>query len=353
VNPCTDCLSIAWLLGEVGGHIETMPPRSRPRGLLTLEPEAMIHLLGGKRSASLRKRLSQFDPDAAIDRIDAAGLKAACCHSGQFEWPNALVIDPEPPAVLHVAGDAGLLARPSVAVVGARRADAYGREVARQLASQLAAAGICVVSGLALGIDGAAHRGALDVERGLTTAVLGGGADRCYPRKHLPIYREIVDRGCVVSEMPPGTAVWRWSFPARNRLIASLSKVVAVVQAAVGSGSLHTAEAALERSVTVAAIPGLISNPLSHGTNRLLADGALVICSAEQLLEQLGLQRVARSKIVPHELRELMQRLEAGPVNPPDAASRGEAAEFNSRLAQLELLGLARRMPGGSWVASG
>jgi DNA processing protein len=173
-----------------------------------------------------------------------------------------------------------------VTIVGARRAGAYGREVAFELGRTLAAAGIVVVSGMAMGIDSAAHEGAL-AGGGPTLAVLGPGADRAYPRSAHGLYGRVRGNGAVVSELPAGTPTFRWMFPARNRLMAALAGVTVVVEAAERSGSLITAEMAVEAGRTVGAVPGPVNSWRSSGTNRLLADGAAVIRDARDVLDQL------------------------------------------------------------------
>jgi DNA processing protein len=169
-----------------------------------------------------------------------------------------------------------------VTIVGARRASAYGREVARALSAELTGAGLLVVSGMAFGIDACAHRGAL--EAGRTVAVLGCGPDVAYPAAHRSLWRRIQENGLVLSELPPGTGAWRWSFPARNRIIAALAGITVVVEAAERSGSLVTAEIARKLGRALGAVPGPVSARTSAGANDLLADGASLIRNAEDVL---------------------------------------------------------------------
>ncbi len=176
---------------------------------------------------------------------------------------------------------------PSVAIVGARRASPYGREAAQQLALQLGTARIPVVSGMAFGVDAAAHRGALTAA-GLTVAVLGGGANVAYPQGEAALHRRIIEDGITVSEMPPGFRPQRWSFPARNRIIAALAEMTIVVQARGRSGALITAQMAGEElGRELGAIPGPINSELSRGPNDLLADGAVVVRDAQDVLDRL------------------------------------------------------------------
>ncbi|MEI6447246.1 MAG: DNA-processing protein DprA [Actinomycetes bacterium] len=338
----------------MGGHLQLTAPRSRPKRLLSLEPEALIGAVGGERTATLVERLRRFDAGRQRSLITRAGIASACRHRGDFEWPEYTSVDPEPPWVLYALGDPGLLAavRPAVAVVGARKADSYGRETARLIGREVTGAGAVVVSGLALGIDASAHIGALDTDAGRTVAVVGGGVDRPYPRSNSTLHRRISERGCIVSEMPPGTGVWRWSFPARNRLIAAMSRLVVVVQADLGSGSLHTAEAALARGVPVAGVPGRIDSPLSSGVNHLIADGAVVIGAPGVVPGLVGLAAAERPS-VPEELKEALDLVIEGRSG--DLIERGDddAARLALDLARLELQGLVERVAGGRWVLTG
>lgn len=216
---------------------------------------------------------------------------------GDPAWPAALTDDPEPPAVLFVLGDLSVLGQPSAAaVVGTRRCTPTGRAVARELGRELAAAGVCVVSGLALGIDGAAHLGALDATGGAAPlAVVGTGLDVIYPRVHAGLADRVSRAGAVVSEYPLGTPPAVWRFPARNRILAALAQVVVVVESGAKGGSMYTVDAALERDRTVLAVPGSVRNPAAAGTNALLAAGCGPARDATDILVALGLDSSARS----------------------------------------------------------
>jgi DNA processing protein len=196
----------------------------------------------------------------------------------------------DPPPRLYVRGGAeeDLLARPAVAIVGARACSSYGAQVARRLGREFAGAGLVVVSGLARGIDGEAHRGALE-SGGATVAVLGCGIDRDYPAAHRELAQRIRADGLVVSEYEPGVEPAPWRFPARNRIIAGLSAVTVVIEARERSGALITADMALEEGRDVLAVPGEITSPLSAGTNALLKLGAGVCTAAEDVLSLFGL----------------------------------------------------------------
>jgi DNA processing protein len=211
------------------------------------------------------------------------------------DWPARLADDPEPPAVLFTRGQPGALVGPACAIVGTRACSREGRRVAHDLGQDLADAGVAVVSGLALGIDGAAHRGALAAGpgAGCTVGVVAGGVDVTYPPSHAGLFDEVAGAGALVSEAPVGTPPERWRFPARNRIIAALADVVVVVESHLRGGSLHTVDAAIERGRTVGAVPGPVRSPASAGSNALLAEQALVVRDADDVLVALGLGRSA------------------------------------------------------------
>jgi DNA processing protein len=203
-------------------------------------------------------------------------------------YPPALTELADPPPRLWWIGDRSLLDGPLVTIVGTRRATSYGLRVTREIASALARAGACVVSGMALGIDAAAHRAALDAG-GTTIAVLGTGADVAYPRAHVALHREIIERGLVLSELPPGAHSHGGSFPNRNRILAGLSKVTIVVEAPFGSGALITARHANDLGRDVGIVPGPIDSPQSQGSNLLMRDGAHPIVDVADALGLAGL----------------------------------------------------------------
>ena len=249
----------------------------------------------------------------------------------------------DPPSRLFLRGArAELLAGPAVAVVGARSCSPYGAQVARTVARELAAAGVVVVSGLARGIDGEAHRGALEAE-GATVAVLGCGIDRDYPGAHRDLARRIAETGLVVSEYPPGTEPAPWRFPERNRLIAGLALATVVVEARARSGALITADFALELGREVFAVPGEITAALSAGTNHLLRQGAAPLLAAEDVLAALGLERrpLARPSLS-GALAELYALLSEGArtIDELVRSSGKTSAEVAAALVELELEGV-------------
>jgi DNA processing protein len=203
------------------------------------------------------------------------------------DFPPQLENIPQPPAVLFAVGDPSLLLYPQVAIVGARGASASGLVHARAFARALALAGFTITSGLADGVDGAAHAAALDAGAS-TVAVIGTGPDRVYPRKHHALARRIAEHGVLVSEFPPGTAARADHFPRRNRIIAGLSLGTLVIEAGLRSGSLITARLAGEQGREVFALPGSIHNPLAHGCHRLIRDGARLVESAAEIIETLA-----------------------------------------------------------------
>lgn len=202
-------------------------------------------------------------------------------------YPQRLLDAADPPTLLYIKGRTDLLNRPALAIVGARSATPQGEENARAFARHLADTGLVIVSGLALGIDAAAHRGALEAATAATVAVIGTGADRIYPARNAALAHEIAAHGTIVSEFPLGSGPQRHHFPRRNRLISGLSLGVLIVEAAAGSGSLITARLAAESGREVFAIPGSIHSPLSRGCHRLIREGAKLVESAEDILEEL------------------------------------------------------------------
>ncbi|MGI8945671.1 MAG: DNA-processing protein DprA [Thermoleophilaceae bacterium] len=290
IAACAPCLRRAHLLGHLAGSIAGLldRPGRRAAGLLALPEEQLLAAVVGERSGAARAFLEAFDPDAARGWLRSRSLGAVCRHADAY--PAVLQALSDPPAVLFLAGRAAALAPgalgSAVALVGTRNASPYGLEIAYELGRGLGAAGVTVVSGLALGIDAAAHRGCLDAG-GSAVAVLAGGADVPYPRTNRRVYERIRATGAVVSELPPGQRAYRWAFPARNRIMAGLAQVTVVVEAADPSGSLITSVFAADLGRTVAAVPGRATSRFSAGSNRLLKDGALMVTSVGDLLDEL------------------------------------------------------------------
>lgn len=334
------------------GHRRALPE------LLALPDDALIAAVGAGELTHTKSDYARFDPERARARCHAAGLAVVCRHDAHY--PGALRVAADAAPVLHVAGCLKrwreLLAGPVVAVVGARRASPYGLEVARALGRGLAAAGATVVSGMALGIDAAAHVGALEAG-GSTIAVLAGGADRPYPASKRSLFRRIVRQGAVASEMPPGFVAHRWCFPARNRTIAGLAALTIVVEATERSGSLITAQLARDLGRDVAAVPGRVTSELAAGTNALLYDGALMVRDAQDVLDLLfGAGAVhARTRPDPERLDPALRRVLAAVADGRDTVSAlialpGDTRHVMGALAELELLGYLRRGAGGRYA---
>ena len=318
-------------------------------------------------------------PDEARLQADLAwlampGHRLLCCDEADF--PPQLENIPQPPAALFVVGDASLLLYPQVAIVGARSASAAGLAHAGQFARALAQAGFAITSGMADGIDGAAHRATLDAGAA-TLAVVGTGADRVYPRKHHALARQIAERGAVISEFPPGTAARADHFPRRNRLIAGLALGTLVVEAGLKSGSLITARLAAEQGREVFALPGSIHNPLAHGCHRLIRDGARLVETPAEIIEaltpaarMLGGELASRlalqpSAVAPSGLpsadfsgvshdatyRQLLEHLGHEPATLDELVQRTgqSAAVLSSMLLMLELEGRTASLPGNRY----
>ena len=264
-------------------------------------------------------------------------------HRGDPRYPAALEDLPDPPRRLWARGDLAILERPTEAIVGTRRATAYAERVTRQLATTLARAGACVISGLARGVDAAAHHGALEVG-GATIAVLGTGLDVCFPKGHASLQRDIAARGLLLTELPPTDAAHGGSFPRRNRIIAALARATIVVEAGVKSGALITATRALEMNRTVAAVPGPIDVPQAQGSNELVRDGATVVTSMADALALLGLTAPIRLHEIPEGTSErtVWQALEVGGLDLESLAARASlpAHETLAAVSALELRGL-------------
>jgi DNA processing protein len=327
--------------GEASLALAALPDLARRGGRMaglkvTSEAEAERELAGG----------------AAL----GARLIAAC----EPDFPQALAAVDPPPPLIWVRGNAELLDRQTVAIVGARVASAAGQRFARGLAAELGGSGHVIVSGMARGIDAAAHEGALPTG---TVAVLGGGIDDVYPPEHRDLYARIVDSGCVVSESEPGRTAVARDFPRRNRIIAGLSRAVVVVEAELRSGSLITARLAAEQGREVLAVPGSPLDPRAKGTNDLIRQGAALCEGAEDVLRALeGLRGFREPERTPFRgapaepddaLRErLADLLSPTPVSRDElvrAASAPASAVF-AALMELALAGRAELLPGGMVV---
>jgi DNA processing protein len=414
-SACDDCLRRTALIAALASRLDLeWRRRSAPAGVLSLPDDELVAL---DHSGYVARAQAGFSAARARERIRAAGLTAVCRCSG--EYPERLRELADPPAVLHIAGCPEALEREdSVAIVGARRGTGYGLEVARSLGRRLAAAGVPVVSGMAMGVDSAAHIGALEraaaeprfgqshglrpaagpaAEVAVTgpahpgstqpnrgpgaaaretdlpsprpnephrtrrpaapIAVLAGGADVAYPPSRRGLHAQLIEHGCVVSELPPGFTAFRWCFVARNRLIAGLAALTVVVEATERSGSLTTADFAEQLGRPVCAVPGPVTSRFSAGTNALLAAGAGLVRDVHDVLDQLlgpGAPRLDDAPpAVPLEprLRRLLDAIERGHGSLAELTSDPAATrQVLQDLTDLELRGLVRREFGGRYV---
>ncbi len=240
---------------------------------------------------SLQEQARRVDPERLWDRCMQLGIRVLLRNDPAY--PAALAADPFGPAVLFCLGSLDLVSHRTVAIVGTRRATASGRGIATEFGEVLARHDVAVVSGLALGIDGAAHRGALRVSPGRAIGVVGCGLDVVYPKAHNDLWWQVAERGLLMSEVPPGIAPLPYRFPARNRIIATLAEAVVVVESRERGGSLLTADEALARQRLVLVVPGSIRNPAAVGTNMLIAEGATAVTSIEDVLAMIGLDTLA------------------------------------------------------------
>jgi DNA processing protein len=305
--------------------------------------------------SSLLKARAQLDLDAELGKLAERGIKALTWHDP--DYPPRLLQIPDPPPVLYMRGRLAAEDEWAVAVVGTRRASAYGKNVTQRLVTDLAVNHVTIVSGLARGIDGEAHRVALKAG-GRTVAVLGCGLDLIYPPEHHNLAREILENGALVSEYPLGTRPEASNFPPRNRIISGLSLGVLVIEAGLKSGALITADYAADQGRDVFAVPGNLFVRSSAGTNRLIQDGAKLVTGAEDVLEELNLMMVAQQvevrAVVPETETEalLLQYLSLDPVHVDEIARRVglPIAEVTSNLALMELKGMVRQVGGMNYM---
>ena len=298
---------------------------------------------------SLLAARQRLDPQAELEKVVRRGYGVYCW--GDDDYPTNLRSVPLAPPLLYVRGQIEARDELAVAVVGTRRVSPYGREVARELGSNLAKNGVTVVSGLALGVDSIAHQAALD-SGGRTIAVLGSGVDQIYPPRNRRLALQIMEQGAVVSEYALGAKPEARNFPPRNRIISGLSLAVIIVEAGKRSGALITANFAAEQSREVFAVPGSILSPGSSGCNRLIQDGAIPVTSVDDLFDHLNLadavaQQEARST-VPASPEEalILEHISTEPqhMNEIVRAAPFETAEVSSLLSMMELKGLVRQV---------
>ena len=299
--------------------------------------------------------LFDTDPTEAIERSLAWTTEPDrhILTLGDADYPQSLLEIPDPPSVLYVRGNLKLLQSRGLAVVGSRNATPQGRQTAENFARTLASRGLGIISGLALGIDAAAHQGALAAQ-GETIAVIGTGADRIYPARNKELALSIGERGAIVSEFPLGTPAIASNFPRRNRIISGLSCGVLVVEAALESGSLITARLAAEQGREVFAIPGSIHSPVARGCHKLIKQGAKLVETAQDILEELG--NLPKTKSAAEEISTItdngvLEALGHDPCNLDDLAERtGFGADrLLGELLTLELAGQIAALPGNRY----
>jgi DNA processing protein len=290
-----------------------------------IEPMLTPDLRAAWASSAARR-----DPGEWAERCHRIGVTAVAY--GDADYPDALVHDPQPPAALFVRGDWSSLDARRVGIVGTRNATGPGCEFAGALGRELATEGVTVVSGLAKGIDGAAHRGVLRVDGRRAVGVVANGPDAPYPRQHRELWNEIATTGLLISEWPPGTEPEKFRFPLRNRIIAALSEVLVVVESRERGGSLTTAREALERGIDVMAVPGSVNNRAAAGTNQLIRDGASPVTGVGDILLVLGLdhRHADRSGFDP---RPLPRGVEARVLD----RCRVDACTLDTIVSELEL----------------
>lgn len=349
----------------------TLAQKALPQRVLV----ALLRAFGDPNAVlnATRAQLRSIIPDSACDRVLApvAADRIAATRAwlevpgheviawDDTDYPRALLDIGDAPLVLFHIGRRDLLNRTSIAIVGSRNATPQGIENARQFSAALADAGVTVVSGLALGIDAAAHEGALD-RSGSTVAVIGTGPDRVYPARNRVLARAIAERGTLISEYPPGTPARKENFPRRNRLLSGLSRGVLVVEATTSSGSLITARLAGEQGRDVFAIPGSIHSPFSKGPHKLIREGAKLVETAEDVLAEIGLANPPRAATADESMEHvpdgprLAALLEAIAHDPVDLdrlieRTHMRADELQAALTTLELDGLIAALPGGRW----
>ena len=360
-DSCDRCLRRTFLIAHLAPRIAGLLGRCNrhAEGLLGLPEDDLIAVTAGRRVERALSFLDALDLGSEREHLVDAVSVVACVHSPRY--PPLLHHLPDPPAVLFGNGSAEVLTliaeEPAVTVVGTRRASPYGTEVAYALGRGLGASAVPVVSGLALGIDGTAHRGCLD-GGGVPVAVVASGPDVVYPRRHRSLHERVRHAGLVLSELPPGTNPYRWSFPARNRIMAGLARMTLVVEAADPSGSLITAEFAKDLGRAVAAVPGRVTSSLARGTNNLLKDGATPISGTEDVLDELfgvGVRRVdpvvsPRSPPGDPLLETVLEACQAhDSVEDVARVTARTVAETRAALGRLEADGYLVRRDLGGW----
>jgi DNA processing protein len=353
-------LSLAFTPGLGPATLKKLVQRfGSARQILAASPKMLEECLFLRKETLTSLRGRREIPEAAAERelrlAEKSGAILLCWDDPLF--PPLLKEINDPPVILYVSGSAQLLSAPGIAMVGARAASSYGLQVAQRLATELAGHDLVITSGLALGIDTAAHRGAVSAG-GQTIAVMGCGLDIIYPSQNRKLHKQIAASGAIISECPLGTPPEGFRFPARNRIISGLSLGVVVVEAAHRSGTLITAHQALEQGRDVFAVPGRIDSPKSEGCHRLIQEGAKLVHSGADILEELALTTPAppqeaqpQAPPLPPEEGKIFSLLEVYPTNIEALiqAAKLPSHRISEILLHLELQGLVASLPGNRY----
>lgn len=322
-----------------------------PRDLATCSVQDLIELGLSEKIAKSWQSDAQHSQGFEVLQQWRNRQASGVLLAGVAPYPETLSSLPDAPIILYYYGNLAALNQPMIAMVGSRNATPYALQWAEQTAANLASNNITVVSGLALGIDGAAHQGA--VRSGSTIAVLGSGLDIIYPQRHLGLAQMISQQGLLLSEFQPGTRPQAQHFPSRNRIVSGLSLGTVVVEAAVKSGSLITARLAADQGREVFALPGAVINPLSHGCHQLIRDGAILVQNSAEIMQELGLESGQQLDLLdekaPSKVPSLLQYIDFNVTTMDVIAQRSALtmAELLPELLDLELQGWLQQVPGG------
>lgn len=318
--------------------------------------EVDVDGFGEKRSDQLKENLQNWDIQAAAERLKEKGI--GVISAADPEYTDSLYNIYDPPPALFYRGELDTLSDTKLAIVGTRKASELGKNFAQRLAKKLATIGVKIISGLAYGIDAAAHRGALNGESNSTAAILGTGVDIAYPKRNQKLHEEIEKSGLLLSEYPPGTEPDGRHFPERNRIISGLSSAVLVVQAGVRSGAIITADCALEQGREVYAVPGSINNDLHKGCHRLIKEGAGLVESPEDVIDYLQVdgnyQPPGQTVTVEPEAKEILTTIKSRPLHLDEICEKTglDHGVCSKHLLQLENEGLILALPGQRYQRS-
>lgn len=330
-----------------------------PERILSAHKEQLAEIEGISTKNIAALQGSRANPEIESELEKLSGTDIAVITYNDEEYPQSLKNIYDPPPFLYVRGKLKREDCNAIAIVGSRRASDYGLRAANDISRELAEAGLTIVSGMAAGIDSAAHRGAL-AAKGRTIAILGCGADVCYPAENRRLYEQIAQTGAIVSEYAPGTEPDSYHFPARNRIISGLARAILVVEAGPKSGSLITARLALEQGRDVFAVPGSIYSYKTKGANQLIRSGAALVESGRDIVETLGMSTASTPERLPAldpeelapEPRRVYDQLKAEPVHIDRLICETSlsSSRVSAALLELELSGFIRQLPGKHFV---